>query len=59
VPADIFRCTDGWIVATVIGPAMVRHWCRMIGEEDWLADPRFWRRPGTRRLCRDRLGADE
>ena len=40
-PADIFRCTDGWIVATVIGPAMFRRWCRMIGEEHWLADPRF------------------
>jgi crotonobetainyl-CoA:carnitine CoA-transferase CaiB-like acyl-CoA transferase len=40
-PADMFRCSDGWIVATVIGPAMFRRWCRMIGEEDWLADPRF------------------
>ena len=28
-PADIFRTKDGWIVATVIG------------EEHWLADPRF------------------
>ena len=40
-PADIFRCTDGWIVATVIGPAMFRRWCRMIGEDHWPADPRF------------------
>src|SRR5271168_5012527 len=40
-PADIFRCTDGWIVATVIGPAMFRRWCRMIGEEHRLTDPRF------------------
>jgi crotonobetainyl-CoA:carnitine CoA-transferase CaiB-like acyl-CoA transferase len=40
-PADSCRCTDGWIVATVIGPAMFRRWCRMIGEEHWLADPRF------------------
>jgi len=40
-PADIFRCSDGWIVATAIGPAMFRRWCRMIGEEHWLADPRF------------------
>jgi crotonobetainyl-CoA:carnitine CoA-transferase CaiB-like acyl-CoA transferase len=40
-PADIFRCTDGWIVATVIGPAMLRRWAHMIGEEHWLADPRF------------------
>jgi crotonobetainyl-CoA:carnitine CoA-transferase CaiB-like acyl-CoA transferase len=40
-PADIFRCRDGWIVATVIGPAMFRRWARMIGEEHWLSDPRF------------------
>ena len=40
-PADLFRCKDGWIVATVIGGPMFRRWCRMIGEEHWLADPRF------------------
>ena len=40
-PADIFRCADGWIVATVIGPAMFRRWSRMVGEDQWLADPRF------------------
>jgi crotonobetainyl-CoA:carnitine CoA-transferase CaiB-like acyl-CoA transferase len=40
-PADILRCTDGWIVATVIGPQMFRRWARMIGEDHWLADPRF------------------
>jgi crotonobetainyl-CoA:carnitine CoA-transferase CaiB-like acyl-CoA transferase len=48
-PADIFRCKDGWIVATVIGPAMFRRWCRMIGEEHWLDDPRF---------CDDQARAD-
>ena len=40
-PADIFRTRDGWIVATVIGEPMFRRWARMIGEEHWLADPRF------------------
>jgi crotonobetainyl-CoA:carnitine CoA-transferase CaiB-like acyl-CoA transferase len=40
-PADYFRTKDGWIVATVIGGPMFRRWCRMIGEEHWLADPRF------------------
>jgi crotonobetainyl-CoA:carnitine CoA-transferase CaiB-like acyl-CoA transferase len=40
-PADIYSCTDGWIVTTVIGPAMFRRWSRMIGEDHWLADPRF------------------
>jgi crotonobetainyl-CoA:carnitine CoA-transferase CaiB-like acyl-CoA transferase len=40
-PADYFRTKDGWIVATVIGGPMFRRWCRMIGEEHWLADARF------------------
>jgi len=40
-PADIFRTRDGWIVATVIGQPMFRRWCRMIGEDHWLTDPRF------------------
>ncbi|HTV45124.1 MAG TPA: CoA transferase [Stellaceae bacterium] len=40
-PADLYRCKDGWIVTTVIGPAMFRRWTRMIGEDRWLDDPRF------------------
>jgi crotonobetainyl-CoA:carnitine CoA-transferase CaiB-like acyl-CoA transferase len=40
-PADYYRTRDGWIVMTVIGTPMFRRWCRMIGEEHWLADPRF------------------
>jgi crotonobetainyl-CoA:carnitine CoA-transferase CaiB-like acyl-CoA transferase len=40
-PADYYRTRDGWIVATVIGQPMFRRWCRMIGEEHWLADARF------------------
>jgi crotonobetainyl-CoA:carnitine CoA-transferase CaiB-like acyl-CoA transferase len=40
-PGDIYRTSDGWIVVTVIGQPMFRRWCRMIGEEHWLNDPRF------------------
>ncbi len=40
-PGDIYRTKDGWIVTTVIGQPMFRRWCRMIGEEHWLADPRY------------------
>lgn len=40
-PADYYRTKDGWIVATVIGLPMFRRWCRMVGAEDLLADPRF------------------
>src|SRR5437764_1730763 len=40
-PGDVYRTSDGWIVVTVIGQPMFRRWCRMIGEEHWLNDPRF------------------
>jgi crotonobetainyl-CoA:carnitine CoA-transferase CaiB-like acyl-CoA transferase len=40
-PGDVYRTSDGWIVVTVIGQPMFRRWCRMIGEEHWLEDPRF------------------
>jgi crotonobetainyl-CoA:carnitine CoA-transferase CaiB-like acyl-CoA transferase len=40
-PGDIYRCQDGWIVTTVIGPPMFKRWCEMIGEGHWLADSRF------------------
>jgi crotonobetainyl-CoA:carnitine CoA-transferase CaiB-like acyl-CoA transferase len=40
-PSDIYRCTDGWIVASVIGAPMFGRWTRMIGAQQWLTDPRF------------------
>ncbi len=40
-PGDIYRCTDGWIVTTVIGPYMFNRWCEMVGEASWVSDPRF------------------
>jgi crotonobetainyl-CoA:carnitine CoA-transferase CaiB-like acyl-CoA transferase len=40
-PGDIFKCSDGWIITTVIGHPMFRRWCRMIDEAGWIDDPRF------------------
>jgi crotonobetainyl-CoA:carnitine CoA-transferase CaiB-like acyl-CoA transferase len=40
-PSDIFRTSDGWIVAYAIGNPMFRRWAALLGEESWLADPRF------------------
>jgi crotonobetainyl-CoA:carnitine CoA-transferase CaiB-like acyl-CoA transferase len=40
-PGDVYRCTDGWIVTTVIGPYMFGRWCEMVGEPGWVSDPRF------------------
>jgi crotonobetainyl-CoA:carnitine CoA-transferase CaiB-like acyl-CoA transferase len=40
-PGDVYRCKDGWIVTTVIGPYMFGRWCEMVGEDHWRNDPRF------------------
>jgi len=40
-PADIFRTRDGWIIAQVIGQPLYRRWVKLMGEPEWLADPRF------------------
>jgi crotonobetainyl-CoA:carnitine CoA-transferase CaiB-like acyl-CoA transferase len=40
-PGDVYRCADGWIVTTVIGPYMFGRWCEMVGEPGWTTDPRF------------------
>jgi crotonobetainyl-CoA:carnitine CoA-transferase CaiB-like acyl-CoA transferase len=40
-PNDVFRTRDGWIVAMAIGEPMFRRWAKLIGEDHWLADPRF------------------
>ncbi|MBI1212868.1 MAG: CoA transferase [Alphaproteobacteria bacterium] len=40
-PADIFKCKDGWITILVNGDPLFRRWARLMGEEQWLKDPRF------------------
>jgi crotonobetainyl-CoA:carnitine CoA-transferase CaiB-like acyl-CoA transferase len=40
-PSDIFRTKDGWIIAYAIGNPMFARWATMLGEPDWLTDPRF------------------
>jgi len=41
-PADLFKCSDGrWIIALVVGQPLWEKFCKMLGAEDWLADPRF------------------
>ena len=40
-PTDMFACTDGWIVTHIVGDALFRRWTRLIGEAQWLDDPRF------------------
>lgn len=40
-PADIVRTKDGWILVQVIGAPLFKRWAKLMGEEEWLADPRF------------------
>ncbi|NKC12089.1 MAG: CoA transferase [Gammaproteobacteria bacterium] len=40
-PADIFKAKDGWFISQVIGPVLFARWCKLVGAEEWLDDPRF------------------
>ncbi|MGW6701562.1 CaiB/BaiF CoA transferase family protein [Nocardia sp. NPDC055049] len=40
-PCDLYEVTDGWVLLQVAGQPMFRRWCRLIGREDLMDDPRF------------------
>ena len=40
-PTDMFATRDGWIVTQVVGDPLFRRWVKLIGEPEWLEDPRF------------------
>jgi crotonobetainyl-CoA:carnitine CoA-transferase CaiB-like acyl-CoA transferase len=40
-PFDIFRTRDGFILVQEIGRPLIRRWAELMGEADWLTDPRF------------------
>ncbi len=40
-PSDAFRTRDGWILVQVVGNPLFRRWARLLGEDEWLSDPRF------------------
>jgi crotonobetainyl-CoA:carnitine CoA-transferase CaiB-like acyl-CoA transferase len=40
-PSDLFRTRDGWIIAYAIGNPMFKRWLKLLGEDQWLTDPRF------------------
>lgn len=40
-PSDIYRTKDGWITVAVNGDPLFRRAARLIGAEEWIADPRF------------------
>lgn len=40
-PADIVRTRDGWIMLQCVGQPLFQRWARLMGDENWLSDPRF------------------
>jgi len=40
-PNDLFRTRDGWVVCQVIGQPLFERWAKLMGEPEWLSDPRF------------------
>jgi crotonobetainyl-CoA:carnitine CoA-transferase CaiB-like acyl-CoA transferase len=40
-PSDAFRCQDGWLVTMVVGNPLYERWAKLMGEPEWLSDPRF------------------
>lgn len=40
-PSDIVPTKDGHIMVQVAGDTLFRRWCRLVGAEDWITDPRF------------------
>ncbi len=40
-PSDSYKCRDGWIYAMTIGQPLFVRWCKLMGDESLLKDPRF------------------
>lgn len=40
-PADTLKTKDGWVLVQSIGKPLFERWVKLMGEEEWLNDPRF------------------
>ena len=40
-PADTFKTKDGWVLVQSVGGPLFKRWADLMGEDHWLADPRF------------------
>jgi crotonobetainyl-CoA:carnitine CoA-transferase CaiB-like acyl-CoA transferase len=40
-PTDLYRTQDGWIFCQTIGTPLFTRWAKLMGEPQWLTDPRF------------------
>ncbi len=42
-PCDLFEIEGRWILVQVTGTPLFHRWCKMVGEDGWITDPRFLR----------------
>ena len=40
-PSDAFETKDGWVLVQIVGNPLFERWARLMGEDEWLTDPRF------------------
>ncbi|MPZ35445.1 MAG: CoA transferase [Rhodospirillales bacterium] len=40
-PSDSYKCKDGWIYAMTIGQPLFVRWCKLMGDQGLVRDPRF------------------
>jgi crotonobetainyl-CoA:carnitine CoA-transferase CaiB-like acyl-CoA transferase len=40
-PADTFKTQDGWVLIQTVGGPLFERWVELMGEPQWLSDPRF------------------
>jgi crotonobetainyl-CoA:carnitine CoA-transferase CaiB-like acyl-CoA transferase len=40
-PVNIYRTVDGWVLCQVVGQPLYERWAKLMGEPEWLSDPRF------------------
>jgi crotonobetainyl-CoA:carnitine CoA-transferase CaiB-like acyl-CoA transferase len=40
-PSDTFKTLDGWVLIQSVGGPLFERWVALMGEPDWLDDPRF------------------
>ena len=40
-PSDLFTTKDGAVIVQVVGQPLFERWVKLIGEPNWLSDPRF------------------
>jgi len=40
-PTNSFKTKDGWVMVQIVGAGLFKRWADMIGEDNWLTDPRF------------------